>query len=74
MDRNALLAEQLSTPMLERFIGVIYQPETERQSHYAQAAVSKQFDAYVWFDQTEAVTPVSLLQSHGEDDTYPTGL
>ena len=40
-------------PRLERFIGVIYRPETERWSHYAEASCREQFDAYVWFDETE---------------------
>jgi protein-L-isoaspartate(D-aspartate) O-methyltransferase len=41
---------------LERAIGVIYRPETELQSHYFQAALPWQFDAYVWFEETQAVT------------------
>ena len=45
-------------PRLERFIGVIYRPETERWSHYSEAVLPDQFDAWVWFDETEAVTPL----------------
>ena len=48
--------EELGSPRLERAIGVIYRPETELQSHYFQAALPWQFDAYVWFDETQAVT------------------
>lgn len=47
--------EELASPRLERAIGVIYRPETELQSHYFQAALPWQFDAYVWFDETRAV-------------------
>jgi protein-L-isoaspartate(D-aspartate) O-methyltransferase len=47
--------EELASPRLERAIGVIYRPETELQSHYFQAALPWQFDAYVWFDETHAV-------------------
>lgn len=47
--------EELAAPRLERAIGVIYRPETELQSHYFQAALPWQFDAYVWFDETHAV-------------------
>ena len=64
-----------STAMLERFIGVIYRPDTELQSHYAHARPSRQFDAYAWFDETRAVTPIG--DSHpasGPMDTYPFGL
>ena len=39
-------------PRLERFIGVIYRPETERWSHYSEAILPQQFDAWVWFDET----------------------
>ena len=42
---------------LERFIGVIYRPETELVSHYAAASLPQQFDAWVWLDQTTAVVP-----------------
>jgi erythromycin esterase-like protein len=41
--------------MLERAIGVIYMPESERQSHYFTARLARQFDAVVFFDQTRAV-------------------
>ncbi|MGB5416429.1 MAG: protein-L-isoaspartate(D-aspartate) O-methyltransferase [Polyangiales bacterium] len=50
--------EELASPRLERAIGVIYRPETELQSHYFQAALPWQFDAYVWFDETRAVDPL----------------
>jgi erythromycin esterase-like protein len=71
------LEEALMTPRLERFIGVIYRPETERWSHYAQAALPNQFDAWVWFDKTEAVTPLAAheeKEARGTEDTYPFGL
>ena len=42
--------QHLMQPRLERFIGVIYRPETERRSHYSHAILPKQFDAWVWFD------------------------
>jgi erythromycin esterase-like protein len=44
--------------MLQRAIGVIYRPETERQSHYFQARLARQFDAIVYFDQSRAVEPL----------------
>ena len=50
--------EELATPRLERAIGVIYRPETELLSHYFQAVLPRQFDAYVWFDGTHAVRPL----------------
>jgi protein-L-isoaspartate(D-aspartate) O-methyltransferase len=66
--------EPLMEPRLERFIGVIYRPETERWSHYSQAILPRQFDAWVWFDETEAITSLAGAAAPGEDDTWPYGL
>ena len=55
-DRADLTGEQgLGKPQLERAIGVVYRPETERASHYFQAILPRQFDEYIWFDDTRAV-------------------
>lgn len=64
----------LSRSRLERAIGVIYRPETELQSHYFKAVLPRQFDEYVWFDQTRAVSPLRTEQLEGLPDTYPFGL
>ncbi len=64
----------LSKPRLERAIGVIYRPETELASHYFQAALPQQFDEYIWFDRTNAVTPLGTAELKGLPDTYPFGL
>lgn len=64
----------LMMPMLERAIGVIYRPDTERFSHYFHAILPEQFDEYIWFDQTRAITPLSLTAPQGMPDTYPFGL
>jgi erythromycin esterase-like protein len=71
---NPDAVEALVEPRLERFIGVIYRPETERWSHYAEASLPRQFDAWVWFDETAAVTPLGEEPQAGEDETYPFGL
>jgi protein-L-isoaspartate(D-aspartate) O-methyltransferase len=68
------LRYRLLQPRLERFIGVIYRPETERWSHYSECQIPRQFDAYVWFDETTAVTPLPTRQQAGPDETYPFGL
>jgi protein-L-isoaspartate(D-aspartate) O-methyltransferase len=68
------LRERLMEPRLERFIGVIYRPDTERGSHYSAAILPRQFDAYVWFDETSAVTPLPTVQREGAEETYPFGL
>ncbi len=64
----------LLQPRLERAIGVIYRPETELQSHYFEAVLPRQFDEYIWFDETSAVTPLRSEELKGLPDTYPFGL
>ena len=66
--------EGLGKPQLERAIGVIYRPETERASHYFQAVLPRQFDEYIWFDDTRAVTPFDTAELAGLPDTYPFGI
>ena len=71
---NDLLAANLRTPRLERAIGVIYRPETERQSHYFHARLPDQFDAVLHFDETRAVKPLetSAEWEAGEvPETFP---
>jgi len=68
------IREALSEPRLERFIGVIYRPETERWSHYSECILPRQYDGWVWFDETKAVIPLPGEQRPGEDETYPFGL
>jgi protein-L-isoaspartate(D-aspartate) O-methyltransferase len=68
------LRDRLLEPRLERFIGVIYRPETERLSHYSACSLPQQFDAYVWFDETRAVTPLPTQMRKGAEETYPFGL
>jgi erythromycin esterase-like protein len=53
---------------------VIYRPETELASHYFQAVLPRQFDEYIWFDETQAVTPIATKDLEGMPDTYPFGL
>ncbi len=64
----------LLRPRLERAIGVIYRPETELESHYFEAVLPRQFDEYVWFGDTNAVTPLGSEQLKGLPDTYPFGI
>ena len=74
---NSEAAEPLSTVRLGRAIGVIYRPETERQSHYFHVRPADQFDAMIHIDRTRALEPldVTSLWIAGETpETYPTGL
>ena len=69
--RHRLLAERL-----ERAIGVIYRPETEVQSHYFYASLPRQFDEYIWFEETRAVDALLEATEEGKDlpETFPFGL
>jgi protein-L-isoaspartate(D-aspartate) O-methyltransferase len=75
LTRDSPARRGLRDPRLERFIGVIYRPDTELMSHYAQASLPRQFDAFLWFDETAAVTPLGPQHARaGASDTYPFGL
>ncbi|HEY3041550.1 MAG TPA: erythromycin esterase family protein [Pyrinomonadaceae bacterium] len=73
-------AAALDEPRLERAIGVIYRPETERQSHYFYARMPDQFDALLHFDQTRAVEPLertpewTMAEVREPAETFPFGL
>jgi len=72
-DRRAL-TDLLRKPLLERAIGVVYRPETELLSHYFEAVLAEQFDAWVWFEQTTAITPLGAERPHGAPEIWPFGL
>ncbi|MEK8089377.1 erythromycin esterase family protein [Thermithiobacillus plumbiphilus] len=69
------LAEQVNETRLERAIGVIYLPESERLSHYFHANLAEQFDAVIHVDKTRALTPLerNVHWDRGEEapETYP---
>ena len=70
-------ASVLEDRRLQRAIGVIYRPETERMSHYFYASLPHQFDFMIHIDETEAVRPLPTFMHKrpGEmDETYPSGL
>lgn len=74
-DRETFAA--LASERLERAIGVIYRPETERLSHYFLACMPRQFDAVLHFDHTRAVEPLERIEKeHTEEvpETYPSAL
>ncbi len=68
------LRTALDRPRLQRAIGVIYRPETERASHYLQCVLPRQFDEYLWIPQTSAVKPLETSALAGLAETYPFGL
>jgi erythromycin esterase-like protein len=71
---DVAIKNSLREPRLERAIGVIYLPQTERLSHYFEAHLSDQFDAVLHFDETRAVEPLerTVTWENGEvPETYP---
>jgi protein-L-isoaspartate(D-aspartate) O-methyltransferase len=73
-DANPAVSASLRKQRLERFIGVVYRPETERWSHYMEASLPRQYDAWVWFDRTSAVSALPAKVREGVPETYPFGL
>lgn len=76
LPKGSQVAGLLNAERLERAIGVIYRPETERASHYFKVNAADQFDAVIHIDHTTAVTPLaSLMRTDAEvPETYPEGL
>jgi erythromycin esterase-like protein len=75
--RDAEVRDALDQPRLERAIGVIYRPETERQSHYFDAMLPDQFDFLIHIDETRALEPMEYGAhwTGGEaPETFPTGM
>lgn len=71
------VATMLEPERLERAIGVIYRPRTERWSHYFRASLSRQFDLVMHYDRTRALRPLDALPGwEGEDlpETWPEGI
>jgi protein-L-isoaspartate(D-aspartate) O-methyltransferase len=69
--RRTEVRDELMPPRLERAIGVVYRPETEMQSHYFHAVLPRQFDEWIWFDETHAVRPVTDAEARGLPRAHP---
>ena len=70
-------AEFFAEPRLERAIGVIYRPETERHSHYFEAQLAQQFDLVIHFDETRALQPreqIAAWDGGEAPETFPSGV
>jgi erythromycin esterase-like protein len=70
------LRSALQERRLQRAIGVIYLPESERMSHYFHTQLPAQFDAMIHLDQTRALQPLDARSSKGAEapETYPSGV
>ncbi|MBV9849638.1 MAG: erythromycin esterase family protein [Armatimonadetes bacterium] len=74
---NGGLSRALAGPRLERAIGVVYRPETERWSHYFHARLPQQFDAVLHYDRTQAVEPLERSSQADDEElpeSFPTGI
>ncbi len=65
------LTSALAARRLQRAIGVVYRPDTERMSHYFDASLSEQFDEWIWIDETSAVRALSTEQRAGHEPHHP---
>jgi len=75
------LVDSLLKPRYERYIGVIYRPDTEKASHYCRSSLPKEYDAVIFIDKTSALEPIDItipwqsqyqeLSSIVDTDTYP---
>ncbi len=78
LDLRSAGIPELHRPLLERAIGVIYRPETERLSHYFRARIADQFDAVIHIDRTSALEPLepggAWRRGPEPPETYPSGL
>lgn len=76
--REKQIRAALAHPLLQRAIGVIYRPESERVSHYFEARLAEQFDAVIHIDRTLALIPleasVSWHQGQEVPETYPSAV
>jgi len=74
------LYDALTRKMLERMIGVLYRPDTERFSHYVSCSLPKQFDSVIHLDRTRALKPLEVHPQWEKGfkdqvpDTYPSGV
>lgn len=69
--RDPAIRSALAARRLERAIGVIYRPDTERQSHYFDVSLPDQFDEWIWFDETSAVHPLTTQQLAVHEAPHP---
>lgn len=76
VDLRGPAATALQRPLLERAIGVVYRPGSERQSHYFNAQLPGQFDLVIHYDRTRALEPLELWAAHEADlpETWPSGV
>jgi erythromycin esterase-like protein len=76
LDLHQPAVQALTTPRLERAIGVVYRQQSERRSHYFEASLTRQFDAVVHYDDSRAVEPLERWSRHDVDspETFPTGV
>jgi erythromycin esterase-like protein len=69
--RPDLLTDELD----HRAIGVVYHPDREKYGNYVPTVLGDRYDAFCWFDQSQALHPLQLRTSYVlEPETYPSGV
>jgi erythromycin esterase-like protein len=71
---DAIAASRDGRVARDEFFGVVYLPQTERQSHYFDARLAEQFDAVIHFDETQALERYALWDTGEPPETFPTGM
>ena len=75
---NRFLSGILNQERLERSIGVVYLPHSERVSHYFHARLADQFDIVIHIDNTKALQPLEITSQPEEagevPETYPSAI
>jgi len=71
--KGPVLRGMLEVPRLQRAVGVVYRPDTEFLSHYLDASVARQFDEWIWFTRTSAVTATAGSTDDEDPGRYPFG-
>ena len=69
--RKSDVREELAASRLERAIGVVYRPDTELASHYFHAQLSRQFDEFIWVDQSHSLHPVTPAEARRLAPDHP---
>ena len=66
---------ELDEPIAHRAIGVVYDPDHERWGNYVPTIVPRRYDAFVFVDETHALSPLHMPVKVGEvPETFPTGM
>jgi erythromycin esterase len=68
------LPEWAAEERSHRAIGVVYRPDAERWGNYVPTVLGRRYDAFLWFDETRALTPIAGVSAQGDElESWPFG-